>query len=84
MRKIEKITSPVKAIRAKCIDCCGGEKNEVKLCPCEDCPIYPFRFGKNPFHTRKAMTDEEREEVGRRLNAARAAKTNEYIRYYTI
>ena len=25
------------------------QKNEVKLCPIKDCPLYPYRFGKNPF-----------------------------------
>lgn len=43
------ITSPIKAIRAKCIDCCAGDKNEVKLCTCPDCALYPFRLGKNPY-----------------------------------
>ena len=44
----EKHISPLKAIRLKCLDCCCGSPSEVKLCPCEKCPIYPFRLGKNP------------------------------------
>ncbi len=40
--------TPMKAIRAKCLDCCCGQANEVKLCPCVDCTLYPYRFGKNP------------------------------------
>lgn len=76
MRVIDEIRTPLKAIRAKCIDCCCGDKNEVKLCPCTDCPVYPFRFGKNPFLAGRKMTDEEREEVGRRLREAREAKMN--------
>lgn len=40
--------TPIKAIRAKCLDCCCGQANEVRLCPCEDCPLYPYRLGKNP------------------------------------
>ena len=36
--------TPLKAIRAKCLDCCGGQANEVRLCPCPDCTLYPFRF----------------------------------------
>lgn len=39
---------PLKAIRAKCLDCCCGSAHEVRLCPCEDCSLYPYRFGKNP------------------------------------
>lgn len=40
--------TPLKAIRAKCLDCCCGSSNEVRLCPCPDCYLYPYRFGHNP------------------------------------
>jgi hypothetical protein len=40
--------TPLKAIRAKCLDCMGSSSNEVKLCPSENCPIHCYRFGKNP------------------------------------
>lgn len=40
--------TPMKAIRAKCLDCCCGSSNEVRLCTIEKCPLYPYRFGKNP------------------------------------
>ena len=40
--------TPIKAIRAKCIDCCAGSKKEVRLCPADDCPIYPYRMGHRP------------------------------------
>lgn len=49
--------TPMKAIRAKCLDCCCGQYKEVELCPCSDCPLYPFRFGKNP---NIKLTDEQR------------------------
>jgi hypothetical protein len=36
-------------IRAKCIDCCCGNRKEVALCTCiESCPLHPYRFGKDP------------------------------------
>lgn len=44
----EKRISPLKAIRLKCLDCCCGSSNEVKLCTAAQCPLYPFRLGKNP------------------------------------
>lgn len=44
----KKRTSPLKAIRLKCLDCCCGSNHEVKLCTAENCPLHPFRFGKNP------------------------------------
>ena len=44
---MKKLT-PIKAIRAKCLDCCAGQSGEVKLCPAEKCPLYPYRFGHRP------------------------------------
>lgn len=40
--------TPMKAIRAKCLDCCCGQAKEARLCPVEKCPLYPYRFGKRP------------------------------------
>ncbi|MBR4090511.1 MAG: hypothetical protein IKK28_06495 [Mogibacterium sp.] len=40
--------TPIKAIRAKCIDCCCGEKKEVRLCPSERCPLWSYRMGRRP------------------------------------
>ena len=71
----ETITSPIKAIRAKCLDCCCGQRDEVKLCPAKDCPLWPFRMGKNPNRS-KNMTDEQRLAAKERLAKARAAKKN--------
>lgn len=71
----EVITSPLRAIRAKCIDCSGGSLSEVRLCPCKRCPLWPFRNASNPFRTR-TMTDEQKEAARDRLAVARAAKKN--------
>ena len=30
------------------MDCCAGQANEVRQCPCTDCTLHPYRFGKNP------------------------------------
>jgi len=47
------ITSPLKAIRAYCLDCVGGVAAEVRKCTGQlvsnenwTCPLHPFRFGK--------------------------------------
>lgn len=61
------ITNPVKAIRAKCLDCCCGNSNEVKLCPAEECALHPFRFGKNPYRAKREMTEEQRAAAAERL-----------------
>ena len=62
MMNEEKRLTPIRAIRAKCIDCCCGSSQEVELCPCTDCPLYIFRFGKNP---NVKLSDEERERRSR-------------------
>jgi len=34
-----------KAIRLKCLDCCGGNSAEVRRCPAENCPLWRYRMG---------------------------------------
>ena len=65
--------TPLKAIRAKCLDCCCGSAYEVKNCVIHDCELYPFRLGSNPFRTR-SMTDEQKQAAAERLKSARMAK----------
>jgi len=49
---MNKVT-PLKMIRLYCIDCQGGDERgsikSVRLCSIVNCPLYPFRMGKNPF-----------------------------------
>lgn len=46
--KNQRNRTPVKAIRAKCLDCQGGRPSLVRNCEMTDCPLYPYRMGKNP------------------------------------
>ena len=66
----DELKSPIKAIRAKCLDCCCDQQEEVKLCPATTCPLYPFRLGKNPFRKRE-MSEEQRKAAAERLAKAR-------------
>ena len=44
-----KILTPLKAMRAKCLDCCCDQPKEVELCTCKNnCPLWPYRLGKMP------------------------------------
>ena len=43
-----KIPSPLKTLRAKCLECCVGSSAEVHKCHLSDCPIWPYRFGRPP------------------------------------
>jgi hypothetical protein len=59
--------SPLQALRAHCLDCCGHQEKEVARCPAVDCSAWPFRMGTNPW--RKPPSEARRE-------AARQAMTN--------
>ncbi len=43
-----KPTTPLRAIRLKCLDCCCENSAEVKRCHIEDCALWPYRMGRNP------------------------------------
>lgn len=40
--------TPVRAIRAKCVDCCCGQLAEVRNCQITDCSLHPYRMGRRP------------------------------------
>jgi hypothetical protein len=63
--------SPLKALRARCIDCCAGSRHEVRLCTAVTCPAWPFRMGANPYRTKRELSEEERSELRQRLATAR-------------
>ena len=43
-----KTLTPIKAIRAKCLDCSCQQPKEVRLCPATKCALWPYRLGKRP------------------------------------
>lgn len=65
--------TPLRAIRANCLDCMGGNAAEVRRCPVERCPLYSYRMGHNPAAKRE-LTETEREAVKARLSSARIAQ----------
>jgi hypothetical protein len=50
--------APTAAIRAHCLDCCGGSSDEVRKCMAVRCPSWPFRVGVNPW--RAPLSEAER------------------------
>lgn len=74
-------TNPVKAVREFCVECSGGSTAEVKSCPVYKCPLYPFRFGKNPYRQRREMTEEEKRVLADRLREARKANADTVEKY---
>lgn len=69
-------TSPAKAIREYCLQCCLENSNEVRLCPAVECPLHAFRFGKNPY-IKRTYTAEQKEEMAERLRLRQ--KSNETL-----
>jgi hypothetical protein len=45
---LPKTLPPLRALRAYCLDCNCESAEEVRLCPAEGCPLWPFRFGAYP------------------------------------
>ena len=41
--------TPIKSIRAFCVNhCMCGQTKEVRLCPCQNCELWPYRMGRRP------------------------------------
>ncbi len=76
--KTKKTLSPLKAIRAKCLDCCCDQSKEVQLCPCDDCPLYPFRSGRDPARANR-LTEEQRVKAAERLAEVRKRRGKQPI-----
>lgn len=71
--------TPVKSIRKYCFECklkvIGNRKGvykSVRLCPNIDCPLYPYRMGKNP----------NRRGIGGRNSCLNCGKHISYKRMY--
>lgn len=61
----------LKAIKQFCYGCSGENRAEVKRCSSADCPLKPFRTGRNPFLKKREMTPEQKEQARQRLLKAR-------------
>jgi hypothetical protein len=61
----------LRAIRARCLDCCAGQPNEVRNCTAVHCPLWPYRMSTDPW--RKEPSEAQREHT-RTLAAKRRAE----------
>ena len=63
--------TPIKSIRAYCVHhCMCGQLQEVRLCPCTNCQLWPYRMGKRPTTPASGET-EENTDVARDSEAQR-------------
>lgn len=65
-REVIENTNVLRAIKLKCLDCSSYNILEIKECPVKNCPLYPFRLGKNPFRKRE-ISEEERNKLSERM-----------------
>ena len=72
--RASQVLTPVKAIRAHCLHCCGYSPKEVRLCTVESCSLYPYRMGHCPGRKRKGAWEEPQESEN---NASECGKTPE-------
>ncbi len=70
------ISTPIKAIKIFCIECCGGNKSYVKECTSTKCSLYDYRLGKNPNRKMREYTEEEKEQLKERVRKAREARNS--------
>lgn len=71
--------SPIRAIRAKCIDCSGGAATEARKCVAIGCALWPFRMASNPF--RKPASEAKRASTANATAAARTARAGLEARF---
>ena len=67
--------TPVKAIREYCLECAGGNKQEVKACSMIKCLIWYYRMGHRPDLSKKLYQKEVFRDSGN-LTAAEFLKRN--------
>jgi len=71
--------TPMRAIRAKCIDCCCGNMAEVRRCTAEKCPLYRYRMGHRPTGGEDTISEEMTEETEALPAIDAAAEALEHI-----
>ena len=81
----KKSRKPLRSIRLFCFECMGWDRrqrdsgkpfDDVKDCTDLDCPLYDFRFGKNPFLPRGKGNPEALKKA-RKISATRSRNGRE-------
>jgi hypothetical protein len=62
---MSKNLTPIKAIRAKCLECAVRPK-EVRIYQSQECPLFNYRLGRNP--TRKGIAGSRKPGIGVKKN----------------
>lgn len=46
--KRKRVMTPLKAIRANCLNCESGSRKAIRNCNTVSCPLFAYRLGHNP------------------------------------
>jgi len=68
----------LRAMRARCLDCCADQPNEVRLCTQVHCALWPYRMGTDPWRRSRARRS-WRTPVPWRQNAALKPENNQAV-----
>ena len=84
-------SSPLRAIRLHCLECCGShsgftdvtgeevppkkEMSDVRDCPVTSCKVWIYRFGKNPNHGQFGRKKKARKGVSAKSGTRRGGNT---------
>ena len=69
------VRKPVlQALRERCLDCCLGSPQEVRLCVSVACASWPFRMGTDPWRTRRVLSEAEKKLLRDRLAKGKLGK----------
>ena len=63
--------NPLKALRARCLDCCCGMASEVRKCTAVMCPSWSFRMGTNPHREKRVLSPVQKAAMVERLAKGR-------------
>lgn len=75
----QKILSPMKSIRKKCLEC-SGTSFEIKYCQCVECPLWAYRLGEKPNRlTTIQYINGIKPEIPKKLNEAKKSQINEIM-----
>lgn len=66
-----------KAVKKYCFEECSiSQRKELELCPLNNCPLYNFRDGKNPFRKKRELSEERKAELAENLRRGREKRLN--------
>jgi hypothetical protein len=70
---MEKKLTPLKAIKAHCIECSGGTPQEARLCETFNCSLHSFRLGKNS-NIKRALSEDAKRALRERFKKNMSVK----------